>query len=234
MRRCLLMGGVLLGMSGLSIGPAAGQERRPSTQQPGVDQRSAPGTAAAQDSLRLGELAALQAALGAPGFHLSTPLADAINLSTMITFNEYVAKTKYFHDAADMLGRRMEERRKKRVALGDQRMMRLLYDAEEVDLMMGAAPNALMDQLSKPRIPSAMLRRYGETIRLRMIGDVVEIQSIKPDATQVVYNLDVAENRDFFVGTAGLLVHDFSFVQPLLSPFDRQPEWAAETPAGRR
>jgi tetratricopeptide (TPR) repeat protein len=79
-----------------------------------------------------------------------------------------------------------------------------------------------------------MARELKAGDRLRMIGDVVEIQSIKPDATQVVYNLDVAENRDFFVGTTGLLVHDFSFVQPVLSPFDRQPEWAATTPAGRR
>ena len=48
-----------------------------------------------------------------------------------------------------------------------------------------------------------------------------EVRSIEPDATQPVYNLDVAENRDFFVGSKGLLVHDFSFVQPVMSPFDR-------------
>jgi hypothetical protein len=41
---------------------------------------------------------------------------------------------------------------------------------------------------------------------------------------EILYNLDVAENRDFFVGTKGLLVHDFSFVQPVLEPFDRKPE----------
>ena len=79
-----------------------------------------------------------------------------------------------------------------------------------------------------------MARELKAGDRLRMIGGVVEIRSIEPDETQPVYNLDVAENRDFFVGTTGLLVHDFSFVQPVLAPFDRQPEWAAETPAGRR
>ena len=42
--------------------------------------------------------------------------------------------------------------------------------------------------------------------------------------TQPVYNLDVAANRDFFVGKTGLLVHDFSFVQPVHAPFDRLPE----------
>jgi tetratricopeptide (TPR) repeat protein len=60
--------------------------------------------------------------------------------------------------------------------------------------------------------------------RLRMIGGVVEIASIEPDTTQPVYNLDVAENVDFFVGTKGLLVHDFSFVQPVPAPFDRLPD----------
>ena len=44
------------------------------------------------------------------------------------------------------------------------------------------------------------------------------------DQVQPVYNLDVAENRDFFVGTRRLLVHDYSFVQPVLEPFDRQPD----------
>jgi hypothetical protein len=59
---------------------------------------------------------------------------------------------------------------------------------------------------------------------LRMLGDVVSIESIKPDKTQPVYNLDVADNRNFLMGKAGLLVHDFTFVQPVLAPFDRLPE----------
>jgi tetratricopeptide (TPR) repeat protein len=60
--------------------------------------------------------------------------------------------------------------------------------------------------------------------RLRRVGGVVAIESIEPDETQRVYNLDVADNRNFFVGRAGLLVHDFTFVQPVLAPFDRLPE----------
>jgi len=55
---------------------------------------------------------------------------------------------------------------------------------------------------------------------LRVIGGVAPVKSIEPDATQPVYNLDVAESRDFFVGSKGLLVHDFSFVHPVMSPFD--------------
>ncbi len=55
---------------------------------------------------------------------------------------------------------------------------------------------------------------------IRVIGGVAEVKSIAADATVPVYNLDVAESRDFFVGTRGFLVHDFSFVHPVLSPFD--------------
>ncbi len=55
---------------------------------------------------------------------------------------------------------------------------------------------------------------------IRTIGGVARVQAIEADAAQPVYNLDVAENRDFFVGTKGFLVHDFSFVQPVLAPFD--------------
>jgi tetratricopeptide (TPR) repeat protein len=69
--------------------------------------------------------------------------------------------------------------------------------------------------------------------RLRMVGGVVEIQSIEADATQPVYNLDVAQDRDFFVGKKGLLVHDFSFVQPMSLAFDREPNLAAASSTSR-
>ena len=72
-----------------------------------------------------------------------------------------------------------------------------------------------------------MARELKAGDRLRMVGGTVAIKSIEADKTQPVYNLDVAENRDFFVGTKGLLVHDFSFVQPVLEPFDRQPDLAS-------
>ncbi len=62
--------------------------------------------------------------------------------------------------------------------------------------------------------------------KLRMIGGAISIQAIEADKTQPVYNLDVAQNRNFCVGKAGLLVHDFSFVQPVLAPFDRLAELA--------
>jgi tetratricopeptide (TPR) repeat protein len=65
---------------------------------------------------------------------------------------------------------------------------------------------------------------------LRMVGGAIDVQSIKTGPTQPVYNLDVADCRDFFVGTTGLLVHDFSFVQPVAQPFDRPAAPAASAP----
>ena len=57
--------------------------------------------------------------------------------------------------------------------------------------------------------------------RLRTISGISTVESLEPDATRSVYNLNVAENRDFFIGNAGILVHDVSFVLPVSQPFDR-------------
>jgi hypothetical protein len=78
-----------------------------------------------------------------------------------------------------------------------------------------------------------MARELKAGDQLRMVGGTVAIDSIDAGQTQPVFNLDVAENRDFFVGSTGLLVHDFSFVQPVSEPFDRQPGLAAATPSAR-
>ncbi len=59
--------------------------------------------------------------------------------------------------------------------------------------------------------------------RLRMLGSVVEVRGVDIDKNQTVYNLDVAENGDFFVGEKGLLVHDSKFVKPVNEPFDLEP-----------
>jgi hypothetical protein len=59
---------------------------------------------------------------------------------------------------------------------------------------------------------------------VRSIGGTLRLGSVEPDRVQPVFNLDVAENRDFFVGKRGCLVHDFSIVQPVPAPFDRPRE----------
>jgi hypothetical protein len=75
-----------------------------------------------------------------------------------------------------------------------------------------------------------MARELKPGDRVRVIGGAVQVRSIVNERTLPVYNLDVARNRDFFVGTQGLLVHDFSFVQPVLAPFDRQGNVAMGAP----
>ncbi len=57
--------------------------------------------------------------------------------------------------------------------------------------------------------------------RVRALGAVVNVKSVEASESQPVYNLDVAGHADFLVGKRGLLVHDASVVQPVLSPFDR-------------
>jgi Pretoxin HINT domain len=69
--------------------------------------------------------------------------------------------------------------------------------------------------------------------RLRMPGSVVEVRTVEKDENQTVYNLDVADNADFFVGRQGVLVHDSNFVKPVSEPFDSQPEMAAIVPGAK-
>ena len=79
-----------------------------------------------------------------------------------------------------------------------------------------------------------MARELKAGDHLRMIGGTATVQSVEPGKPQPVYNLDVNENRDFFVGTKGLLVHDFSFVQPVAAPFDQASELGVQTAASRQ
>jgi hypothetical protein len=62
---------------------------------------------------------------------------------------------------------------------------------------------------------------------LRTVGGTLRVASVEPDATQPVFNLEVAEGQSFFVGERGLLVHDNSLVRPEPQPFDAAPSLAA-------
>jgi hypothetical protein len=61
---------------------------------------------------------------------------------------------------------------------------------------------------------------------VRTINGLARVDSIEPAGTRPVFNLEVAVNRSFFVGEAGLLVHDNSLVRPVDQPFDASPELA--------
>jgi len=68
---------------------------------------------------------------------------------------------------------------------------------------------------------------------VRTVGGTARVESVEPEKVQPVYNLDVAENRDFFVGKNGCLVYDFSIVQPVAAPFDHAPDLAALEPKAK-
>jgi hypothetical protein len=76
----------------------------------------------------------------------------------------------------------------------------------------------------------AMARDLKPGDRIRALGGIVPVRSVQADSAQPVYNLDVAEDHDFLVGSKGLLVHDSHLVQPVLEPFDREPELASLAP----
>lgn len=61
---------------------------------------------------------------------------------------------------------------------------------------------------------------------VRTISGPARVASVEPAGTRPVFNVEVATNRSFFVGEAGLLVHDNSTVRPVDRPFDASPELA--------
>jgi hypothetical protein len=158
MRRDLLAGASVVIATSFLTHPTWGQERQSPPTPPGLYNGLTPGSTPPGDALRLGELAALQAALRTPMFFLSRPVADAIDASTIMTWNEY------YQAIIDEQNRRYRARKSQRLRLYNQRQQRILEDPGEIDLMLGDAPNALLSQLANPRIGPSSLRRYGESI----------------------------------------------------------------------
>jgi hypothetical protein len=58
---------------------------------------------------------------------------------------------------------------------------------------------------------------------LRTLGGSYVVDAVDDDRKQPVFNLDVAENANFFVGTTGALVHDHTLPDLRLAPFDATP-----------
>ncbi len=65
---------------------------------------------------------------------------------------------------------------------------------------------------------------------LRTVGGTTLVKNVEPDKVQPVFNLQIANGDDFFVGAQGVLAHDNSIVNPTEKPFDGVPV-LAETPA---
>ncbi len=65
-----------------------------------------------------------------------------------------------------------------------------------------------------------MAREIRAGDRLRLLEGVAEVEAVEAGPVQLVYNLDVAEDADFFAGNAAALVHDNTLPDPRLAPFD--------------
>ena len=59
---------------------------------------------------------------------------------------------------------------------------------------------------------------------VRTLGGVVAIESVAEGGTEPVFNLDVADDADFFAGRAAALVHDNTLPDTRLVPFDLPAE----------
>ncbi len=62
---------------------------------------------------------------------------------------------------------------------------------------------------------------------IRTLAGLRRVATVDSDEVQPVFNLDIAENRSFFVGESGVLVHDNSVPGTRITPFDARPELAA-------
>jgi len=69
----------------------------------------------------------------------------------------------------------------------------------------------------------------GDTVRT--LGGLVQVGAIESDEVQPVFNLDVADDADFFVGRQGALVHDNTLPDLRQAPFDAPASLAAATTA---
>ncbi|HEY2158710.1 MAG TPA: polymorphic toxin-type HINT domain-containing protein, partial [Isosphaeraceae bacterium] len=65
-----------------------------------------------------------------------------------------------------------------------------------------------------------MARDLKEGESIRTLGGVAKVTRIEPGAVQPVFNLDVADDADFFAGESAALVHDNTLPDLKQQPFD--------------
>ena len=65
-----------------------------------------------------------------------------------------------------------------------------------------------------------MARDLAPGDQLRTLGGIRAVESVEAGPVQPVFNLDVADDADFFAGASAALVHDNTLPDPRLVPFD--------------
>ena len=96
MRIYLWMGSVLIAGLSLLVGPASGQERKPSTPPPGPDRGPAPGPTMPMDPVRMADVAIMQAAAEQPVRRRLASRGRRHHSLDQIRWNEYLRTTKFF------------------------------------------------------------------------------------------------------------------------------------------
>jgi hypothetical protein len=138
---------------------------------PGFYNGLTPNSTVEGDVSRLGAYGALAsaptggsaAAVNAVGaYNLLRSHADSVDMSNMIRWNEYLAATMEVENNQSLV--RRGERRKHLIAMYNLRKQRIANDPTELDLFNGDALNALLEQLSNPKISPSLLRKSGESI----------------------------------------------------------------------
>jgi len=70
--------------------------------------------------------------------------------------------------------------------------------------------------------------------RLRTVGGLVEVASVKEEGPRPVFNLLLSGGDNYCVGSLGVVAHDNGFVDPVTAPFDGVPETAELLAKARR
>ncbi len=138
---------------------------------PGFYNGLTPNSTPEGDAARLGAYGALMTAQGngfasvfnAIGlYNLNSAQADAIDARTMITWNEYIYSCL---EAENQLNQGSRTARRDRLRRQyRERKERIAYNPSELDLFNGDALNALLEQLSNPKIHPYVLKKSGESI----------------------------------------------------------------------
>ncbi len=76
----------------------------------------------------------------------------------------------------------------------------------------------------------AMVRDLKPGDAVRTLGGLAKVAAVETAPAQPTFNLEVGGGRSFFVGAAGVLVHDKGPAQPEPDPFDAEPSFAAIVP----
>jgi hypothetical protein len=155
----------------LAVCPALARAQHHAAQPPGFHQGLTPNSTFEGDTARFNGLGAIMSAqsmgfgsaLNALGmYNLCQAQANQIDSATTMAWMDYY-KQSMREECAQSLANRAA-RRKHQIELYNRRKERIANNPNELDLLGGDALNALLEQLSNPKIEPSALKKAGESI----------------------------------------------------------------------